>query len=182
MRLAFALLFLWSVCLVNSIYAVLGDEIRTVSQPLVANIIPSPPGDESPTPDCPSASSPAPNPLSAADWYRIHLENRSKITPIWAAVRYQVEGVWRGQGWWRLDAGKPAVWVAVTDKPDFVAYATDGKAWFWDGSQERHECDAVTFFNIRGPASTYTGCMKCGRLYHISARRPASWTLAFVGP
>jgi len=178
MRVAVFLMLLFM--LVVSVDAVVHDETPgTSSSGLTQNIHAT--ASDSPTPDCPSAAVLPHNPLvlKSSDWYSLYFINKSSRTPIWAAVRYKVRGVWRGQGWWRLNAGD-RVYVAVTDEPYFVYYATDGKGMAWGGSPELQECNADTTFNIRGPASAIAACNVCGRMKYITRTGPGAWYQGFT--
>lgn len=160
------------------------DKIGKWTGPLVVNV--HPPDLGSPTNACPSLGSMVPpNPLPSKDWYNLYLENRSSFSIVWAAVRYKVRGVWRGEGWWRLAAGDEPVWVAVTDQPYYVLYgAYYGQSaipiYTWQGL-----CNDETAFNIRGPASAFSACNVCGRRRQITTtitpgRRPVKWTDTFL--
>jgi uncharacterized membrane protein len=170
MRVAVFLVFLFMF--VVSVDAVVQDNIGTSSSGLTENIHATAP--DSPTPDCRSAAVPPYNPLVAesSKWYSLYLFSKSSRTPIWAAVRYKVRGAWRGQGWWRLDAGAPAVWVAVTDTPYFVVYASDGKGITWGYPPEDQRCTPDTTFNIRGPASSIAACNVCGIMKYVTPAGP----------
>jgi hypothetical protein len=122
-------------------------------------------------------STPKPNnPLDAARWYQIHVVNKLQHTSVTVAIRYKVQGDWRGEGPWKLLPGD-AVFVAITDDPVHVVYAITS-----DGNELRGACDSTTEFNMRGPGTKDTACTVCGRPYPITTSSPCTLTHVFDHP